>query len=148
MSIGFNDRISLKYINGMIYSNGTLIFTNYYKMEKISWKQVRQNDRNGSIPSLRWGHSCCIIEEEVVFFGGYAGTCMTNSDSSYMNDVWSFNTITMEWREIITSGDVPSHRSNCSMSYDEVNRRIVVFGGGGANKRRFNSLNMLDWTTK
>ena len=34
------------------------------------------------------------------------------------------------------------------MSYDPVNKRIVVFGGGGANKRRFNSLNMLDWATK
>jgi len=30
-------------------------------MEKVGWKQVRHNDRNGSIPSLRWGHSCCII---------------------------------------------------------------------------------------
>lgn len=65
-----------------------------------------------------------------------------------MNDVWSFNTITMEWTEVETTGDVPSHRSNCSMNYDRDNHRIVVFGGGGLNKRRFNTINILDWKTK
>lgn len=65
-----------------------------------------------------------------------------------MNDVWSFNTITMEWKEIHTTGDVPSHRSNCSMSYDQINNRIIVFGGGGPNKKRFNSINILDWASK
>lgn len=43
-------------------------------MEKISWKQVRHNDRRGAMPSLRWGHSCCIIDDEVLYFAGYAGT--------------------------------------------------------------------------
>ena len=65
-----------------------------------------------------------------------------------MNDIWSFNTITMEWKEIATTGDVPSQRSNCSMSYDKGNNRIIVFGGGGANKKRYNSINILDWATK
>ena len=65
-----------------------------------------------------------------------------------MNDLWAFNTITMEWREVHTTGDVPSPRSNCSMHYDQVNQRVVVFGGGGANKRRFNTVNLLDWRTK
>lgn len=64
-------------------------------MEKSVWTQVKYNDRHGSLPSLRWGHSCCVIEDEVVFFGGYAGTTLSNLDSNYMNDVWSFNTITM-----------------------------------------------------
>lgn len=65
-----------------------------------------------------------------------------------MNDVWSFNTITMEWAEIETKGDIPSHRSNCTMNYDRENNRVIVFGGGGANKKRFNTLNILDWKTK
>ena len=41
-----------------------------------------------------------------------------NQESIYMNDVWSFNTTTMEWTEIKTTGDIPSQRSNCTMSYD------------------------------
>ena len=69
-------------------------------MEKNIWNQVRYNDKNGNLPNLRWGHSCCVIEEEVLFFGGYAGIFSDILDSNYMNDVWSFNTITMEWKEI------------------------------------------------
>lgn len=69
-------------------------------------------------------------------------------ESVYMNDVWSFNTSTMEWVEIKTTGDIPSQRSNCSMSYDVKSNRIVVFGGGGPNKKRFNTINILNWATK
>ena len=69
-------------------------------------------------------------------------------ESVYMNDVWSFNTTTMEWTEIKTTGDVPSQRSNCSMSYDSENDRIIVFGGGGPNKKRFNPIKILNWITK
>ncbi len=42
---------------------GTFNYHYTSKMEKISWKPVRQNDRNGNIPSLRWGHSCCVIDD-------------------------------------------------------------------------------------
>lgn len=45
-------------------------------MEKLCWKQVRQNERVGSVPHLRWGHSCCTIDDEVIVFGGYAGTSL------------------------------------------------------------------------
>ena len=69
-------------------------------------------------------------------------------DSSYMNDLWSFNTITMEWTEIVTTGDIPSHRSNCTMHYDKDNDRLIMFGGGGANKQRFNTINILNWKSK
>ena len=40
-------------------------------MEKASWKKI---DRNSSKPCPRWGHACCTIGDEVLFFGGYAGT--------------------------------------------------------------------------
>lgn len=43
-------------------------------MEKVSWRQVKQNEKAGNLPNLRWGHCCCLIDDEVVFFGGYAGT--------------------------------------------------------------------------
>lgn len=65
-----------------------------------------------------------------------------------MNDLWSYNSVTMKWEEIQTTGDRPSHRSNCSMNYDPVSNQIVIFGGGGPNKQRFNSINVLDWNTK
>ena len=65
-----------------------------------------------------------------------------------MNDIWVFNADTMEWSEVKTSGTIPSQRSNCSMNYDAANNRIILFGGGGSNKTRFNSINILDWKTK
>jgi hypothetical protein len=34
------------------------------------------------------------------------------------------------------------------MSYDSFNNRIVIFGGGGPNKKRYNSINVLNWETK
>jgi hypothetical protein len=46
----------------------------YKNMEKHWWKAVRQNEKAGQVPNLRWGHCCAIIEDEVIFFGGYAGT--------------------------------------------------------------------------
>lgn len=117
-------------------------------MEKNSWKQVRHNNRNSHVPNARWGHSCCVIEDEVIYFGGYAGTPSNNTDSTYMNDLWSFNSITMEWKEVETIGEIPSPRSNCSINYDRPNNKIIVFGGGGPNKVRYNSINILDWKTK
>jgi len=34
------------------------------------------------------------------------------------------------------------------MNYDPDTERIVIFGGGGPNKQRFNTVNILDWKTK
>lgn len=48
-----------------------------------------------------------------------------------MNDMWTFNTVTMEWKEVNTTGQKPSCRSNCSLNYDQLNKRLVIFGGGG-----------------
>ena len=43
-------------------------------MEKHTWHRAQSSNRASSNPLPRWGHSCCVIENEVVFFGGYACT--------------------------------------------------------------------------
>lgn len=65
-----------------------------------------------------------------------------------MNDLWTFNTETMTWTDIKTGGQVPSNRSNCTAHFDSVNDELIIFGGGGANKKRFNTLNILNWKAK
>lgn len=60
-------------------------------MDKHIWRQVKTLSSTSHKPSPRWGHSSCVVGEEIVFFGGYA-------DSTYMNDVWAFNSVTMKWR--------------------------------------------------
>lgn len=65
-----------------------------------------------------------------------------------MNDVWTYSASTMRWEEVNTTGEKPSYRSNCSLNYDPESQQLVVFGGGGPNKQRFNTINVLDWKTK
>lgn len=65
-----------------------------------------------------------------------------------MNDLWVYHAIDRTWSEVATTGARPSHRSNCSMNYDVKTNQVVVFGGGGPNKQRFNTVNVLDWNTK
>lgn len=114
-------------------------------MEKPTWKRI---DSLNSKPTPRWGHACCVINDEILFFGGYAGTFLSIPDSNYMNDLWVYHAIDRTWSEVATTGARPSHRSNCSMNYDVKTNQVVVFGGGGPNKQRFNTVNVLDWSTK
>lgn len=65
-----------------------------------------------------------------------------------MNDLWTFNTTTMLWKEHKTTGVMPTARSNCTAHYDLHTDSFIVFGGGGPNKKRFNSLSVLDWSSK
>ena len=44
-------------------------------IEKHMWRPVTSNTTVR--PSSRWGHSCCVIGDELVLFGGYAGTFMS-----------------------------------------------------------------------
>lgn len=66
-------------------------------IEKFMWKAVsyKTDGHNNQKPCPRWGHSCCTIGEEVVLFGGYAGNNIGYIESVYMNDLWTFNTLTM-----------------------------------------------------
>ena len=34
------------------------------------------------------------------------------------------------------------------MNYDATSNKVIIFGGGGPNKQRFNSITVLDWETK
>ena len=117
-------------------------------IEKHIWRPVSSNTVSTAKPSSRWGHSSCVIGDEMVLFGGYAGTRFIMLDSIYMNDVWIYHTANMQWTEIKTFGAVPSQRSNSSFHYDSKNNRIIMFGGGGSNKTRFNTIHLLDWNTK
>lgn len=69
-------------------------------------------------------------------------------DSNYMNDLWTYHATQKVWTEVNTSGTRPSHRSNCTLTYNTRTNEVIVFGGGGPNKQRFNSISVLNWETK
>jgi len=64
-----------------------------------------------------------------------------------MNDLWCYSLNERSWKQIITFGDIPLCRSNSTLSYDPVNEQLLLFGGGGPNKQRFNSVSTLDLNT-
>lgn len=64
-----------------------------------------------------------------------------------MNDLWVYSLETTSWHELKTYGDKPASRSNSTLSYDAVNRQLLLFGGGGPNRQRFNSISILDLAT-
>lgn len=64
-----------------------------------------------------------------------------------MNDLWVYSLNTMLWRQIVTYGDVPERRSNATLNHDSVNNQLLLFGGGGPNKQRFNTVSSLDLAT-
>jgi uncharacterized SAM-binding protein YcdF (DUF218 family) len=65
-----------------------------------------------------------------------------------MNDLWTYDATNKLWQEVATTGSKPSQRSNCTMNYDPKTNQVVVFGGGGPSKQRFNYVCVLDWSTK
>ena len=48
-------------------------------IEKHSWKPVTNTNGSNAKPSPRWGHSSCVIGDELVLFGGYAGILFINT---------------------------------------------------------------------
>ena len=42
-------------------------------MDKHLWHKVETNIKSSNKPCPRWGHTCCVVNENIVFFGGYAG---------------------------------------------------------------------------
>jgi hypothetical protein len=62
-----------------------------------------------------------------------------------MSDLWSYDTVSMSWEECKTTGDGPSARSNCTLHYHPPTGKLILFGGGGPNKFRYNDVHVLDW---
>lgn len=73
---------------------------------------------------------------------------VNNTESNYMNDMWCFNTKEMNWEQCKTNGTIPSPRSNATIHYEPTQNCIILFGGGGQHKQRFNDVHILDWSTK
>ena len=42
-------------------------------MEKHEWNSVYTSQRAQTQPNARWGQCCCVVKDEIVVFGGYAG---------------------------------------------------------------------------
>jgi hypothetical protein len=71
-------------------------------MEKHIWRPVYSI--SNSRPSPRWGHRCCTVGDDLVILEAMLVSHVLCVDSVYMNDVWVYQTYSMQWSEVRTFG--------------------------------------------
>ena len=92
-----------------------------YDYDTNTWENVSVNMN----PGARYGHSMAYDTESdrVIMFGGY-----TYLNSKGMTDeTWAFDYNTATWTKLNPEGDIA--RRGANMVYDEVNDKIILFGG-------------------
>ena len=75
---------------------------------------------------------------EVFLFGGII---QFQNKEIYLDDFWSFNTITSLWKKISPNGQIPSTRSGNSLNSKDY--KLYIFGGKN-NTIRFNDIYEFD----
>ncbi len=79
----------------------------------------------GTPPAARWGHTAIYdpVRDRFLFFGGDDGVIR-------MNDLWELSlSPSPAWTELAPAGTPPDGRSGHTAVYDDVNDRMIVFGG-------------------
>ncbi|ORX48089.1 galactose oxidase [Piromyces finnis] len=127
------------------------ILKNTWTKNKVVYQEV--NGKLSKIPEPRYEHTGIIIEnengeEELFIFGGTTG-------NKLLNDSFIFNFTSNGWREIKTTGDIPTPRSINSGVYvnnEYLKNSIVIFGGSQYNTQPVNdsstyilNLDSMEW---
>lgn len=82
-------------------------------------------------PGPRYGHALAYDSDRgvTVFFGGEYS--LPGGDPEYFNDTWEYDGVS--WKQIVIEGPVPEPRSRHAMCYDNVLKRVILFGGQGGS---------------
>jgi len=93
----------------------------------LTWQEI-----TASGPSARMGTRATYIPDEnkMIVFGGSNNLSMP-WPNTHFNDVWEFCFDTQTWTELHPTGDPPMERDLQSQYYDEVNNRLIIYGGIG-----------------
>jgi len=86
-----------------------------YDFEKNTWKKVKARHC-----PRKTEHSCVTYKDKMYLFGGYNGCDFTNS-------LFSFDFNKKKWKEVVTTGDIPSVRS--AHVGVVMNDKMYIFGG-------------------
>jgi hypothetical protein len=94
------------------------------------WINLIPNGASGS-PAARGGHSSVYdaATNRMIIFGGCLGGCFPIA-----NDVWVLTNAnglggTPTWQQLSPAGPSPAARTNFAAVYDQINNRMIVFGG-------------------
>ena len=65
---------------------------------------------HGQPPSPRWCHSCCLVNDNMIVFGGWRYAAVVGSRHEFSNDVHLFNLTSLTWSKLDALGDPPRPR--------------------------------------
>jgi len=90
-------------------------------LSNMIWNQISAYG-----PSQRIGHTSIYYPDNnsMIVFGGW--------DYQHFNDLWDFDFDTQTWTELSPLGELPNPRNAHTAAYDEINKRMLVFGGAGS----------------
>eukprot|EP00698_Gefionella_okellyi_P011845 TRINITY_DN3150_c0_g1_i1.p1 TRINITY_DN3150_c0_g1~~TRINITY_DN3150_c0_g1_i1.p1 ORF type:complete len:732 (-),score=127.15 TRINITY_DN3150_c0_g1_i1:942-3137(-) len=94
------------------------------ELDTLTWKQLHTT---GSPPAPRGGHSCCVIGNNLIVWGGYGG-------DTFFNDMSMLSLESMSWQKVATFGDPPCPRAGHTASILPDNR-LLIFGGDNGRQR-------------
>ena len=101
------------------------------RLEPMEWTEIKPS---GAAPEARWGHSMAFdpVSGRAILFGGQAADIQIAAGSAghLLGDTWAYDPDSGRWSPIPASGPPP--RSGGALVYDEAAKRLILFGGEGA----------------
>jgi N-acetylneuraminic acid mutarotase len=118
-----------------------------YAMEFDNWYRINLEDA----PEPRGRHTSAfdLSRKKVYIFGGrFRPEGQDMGNYTMYDDLWAFDVNADTWAEVQTTGDKPAARTNAQMVYDDLNDRLILFGGNtsadGLAFRPLNETHILD----
>ena len=117
-------------------NDGNKKLNDLYSLNVDTWEWKRRRGE-GDIPTPRENPSVCMLNNQLVVFGG--------KGTAPMNDLYVFDPDKNMWTSPSVSGSIPAPRDGCALAVDEQRMKIYAFGG----KANFaqNDLYVLDFFT-
>jgi N-acetylneuraminic acid mutarotase len=107
--------------DGSVFFNDTWA----YDPSANTWTNLRPA---GDLPTARAASSMVYdpVSHRMILFGG-------NITNVAFNDTWTYDPAANAWTARGLAEITPENKPNCSMVYDPVRHRMVLFAGGGSN---------------
>ncbi len=106
-------------------------FDDTWAFDLTTNKWVNLTPASGPKPLKRCLHEMAYdaAADRVIMFGG----CSSPFGPCPQGDMWAFDLKSNSWKELTPTGNKPSPRSNPSLAYDPMGKKIFLFGGSTSN---------------
>ncbi|KAL3693044.1 hypothetical protein R1sor_006695 [Riccia sorocarpa] len=97
-----------------------------FDLESRTWSII---ESKGEVPAPRVGVTLVAVDNILYVFAG------RNKEHKELNDLFSFNVDTGEWKLLTSGAKSPPERSYHAFTADEGNKKLYTFGGCGKDGR-------------